>query len=142
MPNKKILTFGSFDGLHDGHRFFIGELEKLAEQVIIVVASDSIIKKIKNKSPRFTLKERMAFLKYEFSEAVVAAGDNELGKWDVLRKFKPDIVAVGYDQDALKSALENSEFGSKIKIVVIDSFYPEKYKSSLMWKTNKKTIRN
>jgi len=49
MSNKEkiVLVFGTFDGLHDGHRFFLTEARKLGDRLIASVATDEIVERIK-----------------------------------------------------------------------------------------------
>ncbi len=130
---KKVLTFGTFDGIHPGHLFFLNEAKKLGQELIIVVAQDETIKQIKGKYPKRELDQRIKDLKKENSADEVLPGDKKLGDWEILRKTKPDIVACGYDQAGLVKALE--EFKKKpdfeFDITVLKSHFPEKYKSSL-----------
>jgi len=130
--NKVILGFGSFDGLHDGHRFFIDEIKKRGERVVIAVAPDEVIEKIKGRSPRFALSERIGALKSQFPDIEFIPADSEIGNWKILEKVKPDVVAIGYDQMSLKESLEKSGTEPLPEIVVINSHEPEKFKSSLI----------
>jgi len=43
----KSMVFGVFDGLHEGHLFFLDEAQKYGDNLIIVVASDINVKNIK-----------------------------------------------------------------------------------------------
>ena len=132
MSNKKILAFGSFDGLHDGHRFFIEEIKKRGEQIVIAVAPDEVIEKIKGRKPRFALSERIEALRNWFPEIKFIPADTGIGDWKILEKVRPDVVAIGYDQMSLKKSLENSNVAHKPEIVIIESYKPEIYKSSLI----------
>jgi FAD synthetase len=39
----KVMIFGTFDLLHEGHQFFIREAKKVGGQLIIVLAHDQTI---------------------------------------------------------------------------------------------------
>jgi len=133
MRHKLIIGFGSFDGFHEGHRYFINELKKRGERVVIIVPPDEVIEHIKKRKPRYSLKERINFVQKEYPDIKIVVGDSTLGNWGILKKYNPDIVGIGYDQRDLKSALENSNINPLPKIVIIDSFQPEKYKSSIVF---------
>ena len=107
-PSKTIvLCFGTFDGLHDGHRFFLREAGKLGDSLIVIVARDETVTELKHRTVRLTLAERMAAIVEEFPKASVVAGDRVQGSWKVLQTYTPQIIALGHDQDALGSALNS-----------------------------------
>ncbi len=54
-----VMCFGSFDVLHPGHLFFLRESKKMGDKLFVVVAKDSIIKKIKGKDPKYPERERL-----------------------------------------------------------------------------------
>lgn len=130
--NRLVIAFGSFDGFHEGHRFFIDEVKKLGSRVIIVLPPDKIIESIKKRPPKFSLKERMDFVKKEYPDIEVVEGDSDLNSWEVLKKYKPDIIAIGYDQMGLKESLQKSGIKSLPEIIVMKSYEPHKFKSSLL----------
>ena len=51
----KVMVFGTFDRLHDGHRFFLREAEKLGTTLFIVVARDSMVVTHKKRSAKNAL---------------------------------------------------------------------------------------
>ncbi|MDP3725021.1 MAG: hypothetical protein Q8R20_00950, partial [Nanoarchaeota archaeon] len=63
----------------------------------------------------------------------VVEGDVEIGAWGVIGKYKPDVIALGYDQiilgDALREYIQKN--GLKVRVVVMEAHVPEKYHSSL-----------
>lgn len=118
--NKKVFIFGVFDGLHDGHRFFIEESAQLGTELIISVARDEYVRKYKDKEPKNLLSIRIQTLKENYREAKVIEGDSEIESWKSLREEKPDIIALGYDQNKLKEVLENKTWNNfSPKIVII-----------------------
>lgn len=114
--NKKVFIFGVFDGLHDGHRFFIEESAKLGTELVISVARDEYVRKYKEKEPKNLLSARIQSIKDNYREAKVIEGDSEIESWKSLQEEKPDIIALGYDQNKLKEVLENKTW---------DNFYPK-----------------
>lgn len=129
----KVLALGTFDGIHDGHRNMLRQAKALGTYLIVVVAPDTVVKKLKG-APRHSSAQRIAMLKKERITDEVALGDSEIGSWKILKKYKPDIIALGYDQDELKTELdayfENTE--KKPTIVRLQPHKPEIYKSSLL----------
>jgi len=134
MAQKTVIAFGVFDGLHKGHAYFLQEAKKLGDYLIAVTPSDDIVKKIKNHLPKNNLQERVKHLRsLKFIDEVVPSNES-LNNWGILEKYQPDIIAIGYDQARLKTALENhfKKTSKKIELKVISSFEPHKYKSSLI----------
>ena len=125
-PMKKIVVFGSFDPLHEGHRDFFRQAKKLGDYLVVVVARDENIKKIKKHEPRLGEEKRLQAVKGEtiIDEAVLGdIGENYM----ILDKIKPDIIAVGYDQKIPKGLKDKVK---RYKIVTLKPFKPEIYKSS------------
>jgi cytidyltransferase-like protein len=127
-----VLAFGTFDKLHEGHRNFFREARRYGDRIIAAVAQDEIVAQLKKRFPQQNLQERMKGL--EGIADVVVAGDAGLGEYAVVKLHRPDIIALGYDQTALKKDLEDrlASFDWEIKIVVIEPYQPETYHSSLL----------
>lgn len=105
---KKVLIFGVFDRLHDGHSSFIRQAKELGgegSELVAVVARDSSVCELKGRAPQQPEHERRAALAMvpEISRAVL--GDAELGSYAVLAAHKPDIICLGYDQRILADDL-------------------------------------
>ncbi len=122
------LVFGVFDGFHEGHKFFLREALKRADELLVVVATDTAVETLKGKKPKTTLSERMRAVS-EFDNRVRAlSGDDEQGSWRVLKNAQPDIVFLGYDQTAIADELKIL----KIRFDFIGSHEPHIHKSSLL----------
>ncbi|PIT97097.1 FAD synthase [Candidatus Berkelbacteria bacterium CG10_big_fil_rev_8_21_14_0_10_41_12] len=123
---KKIIVFGSFDPLHKGHIDFFKQAKKLGDYLVVVVARDESIKKIKNHKPRAKEQDRLKVVeKISVVDRAILGDREDYGR--VLDQQKPDIIAVGYDQKipaGLKDKLR------EYKIVTLKPFKPEVFKSS------------
>ena len=123
------MCFGTFDGLHQGHLSYFKQAKKLGDCLMVVVARDINVEKIKGRLPRQNEQIRLnAVAKLSFINEVCLG--NAKDRMAVIRKFKPDVIALGYDQEADTEKLQ-AEFPD-IKIVRLKAYQPEKYKSSLM----------
>jgi len=131
---KRVMVFGVFDGVHEGHRAFLREAKTQGEYLIVVVAQDAVVEMLKGHRPKWNILDRVEHLRKEDGVDEVVAGDGDLGEWFVLETYKPDVIALGYDQDALKSELEKyletKDWQPELK--VMQSFEPNKYKSGLL----------
>ncbi len=147
----KVLVFGVFDGIHNGHRAMLKEAKALGDYLVAILTSDKGVLELKGKPPKYTLSQRITALKNEHIVDEVGPGDKEFDSWKVLKKYKPDIIATGYDQEELRERLEAyfaaSDIGAsedpersrrmtipykRPKIVILQPFKPELFKSSLL----------
>lgn len=144
---KKVLVFGVFDGVHDGHKAFFREAKKHGGYLIAAIAQDHIVEYLKGRLPSVNLADRIAALQAEDGVDEVVIGDAEIGTYDVVKKYRPDVISLGYDQEELKKDLElwikkeSGPFnklwsGWKPKIVVLSAYKPETHHSSLLKKRN------
>ena len=131
---KTVLVFGTFDGLHDGHRFFLREARELGDCLIASVATDEVVIEIKKRSPSYPLHERLGQLKASELVDEAVAGDITLGNWSAVKKWKPDIVALGYDQIKLEKTLRIfiKKENLRLKIVKVKSHKPDRLHSHLL----------
>ena len=134
----KVLSFGSFDLLHEGHKYFLKEAKKLGDNLKVVIAKDSTIKEFKGHQPKYNETQRVSHIKKLNIADEVRLG-YEGNKWKIIEEIKPDIIALGYDQDSYTKGLEKGmkDRNIKVKIVRLDSHKPEIYKSSLLKKDGK-----
>jgi FAD synthetase len=137
--NKKTVTvmvFGTFDGIHDGHRHFLREAKKLGDKLVVAVAKDNTVKILKGHFPETPLPNRIMNLKQENIADEIISGDQEIKKWQVIEKVKPDTICIGYDQQDLKNALEKAKemLNLNFKIETATPFKGDVMHSSLLKK--------
>jgi FAD synthetase len=136
----RIIAFGTFDGFHKGHENLFRQARKLAKNplLIVSVARDSNVARIKNRLPRQNEQQRLMILKKHplVDKAILGGRDNYLPH---IIKEKPDIIALGYDQTAYVASLKKdlARSGLHPRVIRLKPFKPHLYKSSLMPKTGK-----
>jgi len=124
---KKVLIFGTFDGLHPGHLHFIKQAKRYGDYLIAVVARDKNVKKLKGHLPKQPERIRLKNLQNLATVNKTILGyQNYAKRKNIINKIKPDIICLGYDQPQLK--IENY----KLKIIKLKPHYPKRYKSSLL----------
>ena len=101
MPTKKVLVGGCFNKIHPGHIYFLKTAKKLGDKLVVVLTND------KNNKKPYTLpaKERKRLLKSLNIADKILIG-NFKDKTKIVRKVKPNIIVLGYDQE-LPDGLEN-----------------------------------
>lgn len=137
--SRKVMVFGVFDGVHEGHRSLFRQAKDHGDYLIAVVTQDIIVQYLKGRLPRHNLPTRIEALEKEKLVDQIALGDAELGTYEVVKKYRPEIIVLGYDQTELKKDFKKHlrEFDWKPKIVIADANEPEKYHSSLLDKKKK-----
>ena len=130
------MVFGVFDVVHAGHKAFFAQAKKYGNYLIVALTQDHIVEHLKLRLPKKSFVERFDHLKKEDFVDEIVIGDAELGTYEVVKKYKPDVIALGYDQKVLKKDLEShkKEFQWPLQILVMESFEPKKYHSSILKK--------
>lgn len=132
---KRIMIFGTFDMVHKGHSNFFKQARALAQNpfLIVSIARDSNVLKIKGRRPRHTQQQRRKAvgLSPEVDKVVIGAAGDHMPH---IIKEKPDIIALGYDQVAYVRGLKTSlkKAGLPTKVVRLKSHKPHLYKTSLL----------
>jgi FAD synthetase len=100
----RVLATGTFELLHPGHLLFLEEAKKLGDELIVIVARDVTVKRRKRVPiiPETQRVQMVAALKM-VDEAMLGS---ETDIYEPLYSIKPDIVAIGYDQDFDEAQLE------------------------------------
>lgn len=137
----RIIVFGTFDMVHPGHRNFFKQARALAGKfapgsrpyLIVSLARQKNVKKIKGKTPQASEVKRLAAIKAlpEVDKAMLGALGDHLPH---IVKEKPDIVALGYDQKAYTHGLRINlkRAGWLCKVVRLKAHKPHLYKTSLI----------
>lgn len=131
---KKVMVFGTFDIFHEGHRDFFNQAREYGDHLIVVVARDKNVLEAKDRLPENNELARQKKISESGLADKVVLGHLK-DKYKVIKEYKPDVICLGYDQKAMMDELKEklAEFGlSKTRIVRLDSFYPETYKSSIL----------
>lgn len=131
---KRIIVFGSFDGFHRGHEYFLQQAKKLGDLLTVVIARDEYIQTVKGRKSTYSEQDRIRTITQTGIPDAVLLGDAP-NEYAILKNEEFDVLAVGYDQmpdDAVIRRLLESVDKSNVEIVRIESHKPEIYKSSLL----------
>ena len=132
---KKVMVFGTFDGLHPGHRNFFQQAKKIGN-IVAVVARDSNVKKFKKKLPVERERTRLAKVTRDKKVWRALLGDHE-DFFKPVKKIQPDALALGFDQKTFGVKILRRELKKRNltqRIFRLKSFKPRKFKSSLLRK--------
>ena len=102
---KKVLVGGSFDLLHPGHAWFLRKSREYGDWLVVVVARDRTVKKRKGKNPIIPEDQRLKMVESlkPVDEAIL--GD-EKDFMETVKKVKPDVIVLGYDQELEERILD------------------------------------
>jgi len=129
---KRVVVFGTFDFLHEGHLNFFKQAKKLGDYLIIVIARDKFVKKAKGKKPIHNEELRTSNLRKVKTADKVILGSQTHNFYRTLRTHKTDIIALGYDQKPTINQLQKDLKRHRlvVKIVRLKAYKPGVYKSS------------
>lgn len=128
-----VMCFGTFDVLHPGHLYYLKESKKQGDKLIVVIARDANIKKIKGESPKYNEVERLSHVKeLKFVDKAILGNIDDMTQ--VIFDNLPDILCLGYDQDSMsveeiKENLKKRGL-TEINIMRMRPFNENVYKSS------------
>ncbi len=126
---RRVLCCGTFDHLHRGHEFFLKRAAALGDELYVVVARDENVLRIKGRRPDHPEEERrrrVAGLGIAMEVRLGHAGGDFL---QVVRDIDPQVIALGYDQLAPHGL---ADAFPQCRLVRVEAFNPERYKSSLL----------
>jgi len=127
------MVFGTFDIVHPGHLSFFHQAKKLGDYLIVVAARDKNSTFAKSRPPQNDERARSAALRKIKIVDKAILGSRTYNFYRTIRTYKPDIIALGYDQKPsiwqLKKDLKRHRI-SNIQIVRLRPYKPSIYKSS------------
>ena len=113
----RVMASGVFDILHMGHLHFLEEARKLGDELVVVVATDNTARKRKHEpiTPQDMRRNMIAALRVVDRAVVGTDGD----MFDIVKQVKPDIIALGFDQDHDETIIEQrlAKMGLEVKVV-------------------------
>ncbi len=131
-----VLASGTFDLLHLGHVKYLEEAKKAGgrhAKLVVIVARDKTVQRRKGAKPVMPEEHRRALVESlkVVDEAILGYEDFDIGM--VIEKLKPDVIAVGYDQDGIEQQVRRAvaQRNLPVKVVKIGKFGRDEMDSSL-----------
>ena len=94
---KIVLAGGVFDIIHPGHIHTLKEAKKLGDFLVVVIATDKIVIKMKKREPLHGAQARQELVS-SLSMVDLCIIGNEEDIFKTVDLIKPQIIALGYDQ--------------------------------------------
>ena len=114
---KRVMASGVFDILHSGHLHYLQEAKDLGDELTVVVACDATVRRRKHEpiTPDRMRLELVQNLKC-VDRAVLGREGDMLA---VVTEIRPDIIALGYDQQFDEESVRHAlaERGVVVKVV-------------------------
>ena len=116
----RVMATGVFDLLHPGHLHFLESAKKLGDELVVVVATDTMVRKRKHEpiTPQEMRRRMVAGLK-GVDRAIVGREDDI---YKTVEEVRPDIIALGYDQKFREEEVQRElkKRGLDVRIVRLD----------------------
>ena len=113
-----VLTGGVFDIIHVGHLATLREAKRLGDLLVVVVARDRTVERMKGRKPINSERDRLEVISALKPVDLAILGDEE-DLYRTVRRVKPDVIALGYDQkhneEEMRKKLE--ELGINAEVV-------------------------
>jgi FAD synthetase len=113
----RVMATGVFDILHPGHLRYLQEARDLGDELVVVVATDSTVRRRKHEpiTPEKMRLELVSALK--MVDRAYLGNDGDM--FGVVESIRPDIIALGYDQDFKEMDIENAlvKRGLNVRVV-------------------------
>jgi FAD synthetase len=136
-PSKRkvVLASGVFDLLHLGHVKFLEEAKKAGgknAELLVIVARDNTVQSLKGRKPVMPENQRRALVESlrVVDEAVLGLEEFDIG--DVIERVKPDVIALGYDQEDMEAQVRDyvNKQGLPVRVVRLGKFENDALSSS------------
>ena len=113
----RVLAAGTFDIIHLGHIKYLEEAKSMGDELIVVVAHDNTVRKKKHEPIMPQEVRRRIVESLKPVDKAVNGNDGDI--LEIVKKIKPDIIALGYDQDFDENELKRKlkEMGMDVKVV-------------------------
>lgn len=131
----RVLVFGTFDLLHPGHLSFLRQAQRRGDELIVTIARDHTVRWVKDRDPIHDEKTRVANVRrLGLADRVMLARHNPARRFDYIRRMKPNVICLGYDQEVFTRhlRLELKRRGIRCRVVRLRAYRPDQFKSSLL----------
>ena len=137
----RVFVAGTFDGLHYGHLFLLAHarrrgttmarrLGRTGVRLVVVVARDDSVQRIKGRAPHHTQRERQRLVAAMRPVEAACVGDRDDFIRSV-RRARPDLIVLRYDQSRAWEAILRTA-GIAVPIARCPQYRGRQLKSSML----------
>ena len=103
----RVVATGVFDIIHSGHAHFLNAAKENGDELVVIIANDDTVRKMKGE-PILSAEMRAEVVSHlkPVSSTVIGRTGNMLDI--IVEEIKPDVIALGYDQEHAEDHLRNS----------------------------------
>ncbi len=120
----RVMAQGVFDLLHLGHVHYLEKAKELGDELVVVIASDKTVRARKHEpiTPESMRREMVASLRCVDRAIIGSDGEDP---YVTVQNLKPDIIALGHDQEhsAREIRGELQKRGIATEVVRLDYYY-------------------
>ena len=132
---KIVLASGVFDLLHLGHVKFLEEAKYAGGEnatLVVIIARDNTVEQIKGRKPIMPENQRRTLVESLKVVNIAVLGLENMDINEAITKIKPDIIALGYDQEKMAKDVETylKMCPSQVQLVRIGKFEADTLDSS------------
>lgn len=140
---KKVLVTGTYDIIHPAHLKALKQARQCGDFLVVIIARDNTVQRVKGYRPFFTETERIENLKKLRIAHRVLLG-NRGDKLKVVEALKPDVICLGYDQLAFTEELQKKLALRDLypQIIRLKQYNQEQYRTSKLHQNGLVAIKN
>ncbi len=113
----RVMASGVFDIIHLGHIHYLRQAKELGDELVVVVARDSTVRRMKHEpvTPEEMRRELVDALKPV--DSAILGHEDDIYK--TVEDIRPDIIALGWDQPFAPEEIEGEcrKRGANVKVV-------------------------
>lgn len=127
---RTVMIFGTFDLIHAGHLHLLRQAKKLGDRLVVIVARDETVKRVKGEAPFHPERMRREILRHLDLVDEAVLGDKK-DVYKIVRQRRPEIIALGYDQRVFVAELKTrlKDWGLKTMMVRLKAYRPATFKT-------------
>lgn len=114
----RVMASGVFDIIHLGHLHYLEESKGLGDELVVVVATDSTVRRRKHE-PITPEKMRLELVSALKPVDLAVLGKDTGDMFQVVDEIRPDIITVGYDQPFEPVELEKQLLARGLNVRVV-----------------------
>ena len=123
---RVVLAGGVFDIIHPGHIYTLNSAKSLGDVLIVVVATDKTVQKMKKRIPLHNQEQRKKLVNsLSMVDLCLIGYEGDIFK--TVEMVRPEIIALGYDQVHQEKSITDgcSKLNLQVKVARLQSPNPE-----------------